>query len=77
MEIGKPVTEDLISLLKKIDEQSIKLPEFQRDFRWDISNLSELIQSLMRGFPAGVMLFWDGISAVPACPDPEDSRGGI
>lgn len=59
MEIGKPVTEDLISLLKKIDEQSIKLPEFQRDFRWDISNLSELIQSLMRGFPAGVMLFWD------------------
>ena len=59
MEIGKPGSEDLISLLKKIDEQSMKLPEFQRDFRWDISNLSELIQSLMRGFPAGVMLFWD------------------
>jgi hypothetical protein len=59
MEIGKPGSEDLISLLKKIDEQGMKLPEFQRDFRWDISNLSELIQSLMRGFPAGVMLFWD------------------
>ena len=58
MEVGKPGSENLLSLLDKINTGSMKLPEFQRDFRWDIGDLTELIISMMNGFPAGSLLFW-------------------
>jgi hypothetical protein len=59
MEIGKPESKPLKSILKDIDNGSIKLPEFQRDFRWEIGDVIDLIISILRGFPAGVLLFWN------------------
>jgi hypothetical protein len=59
MEVGLPHNEPLQSILKQIDEGVIKLPEFQRDFRWEIGDVIDLIISLLRGFPAGVLLFWN------------------
>jgi uncharacterized protein with ParB-like and HNH nuclease domain len=59
VEIGKPGSMRLQEILKMIDEAKVKLPEFQRDFRWEVNDVIELIISIMRGFPAGVLLFWD------------------
>jgi hypothetical protein len=59
VEIGKPNSMRLQEILKMIDGAEMKLPEFQRDFRWEIGDVIELIISIMRGFPAGVLLFWD------------------
>jgi hypothetical protein len=59
MEVGLPYRQSLQSILKQIDGGVIKLPEFQRDFRWEIGDVIDLIISLLRGFPAGVLLFWN------------------
>ena len=59
MEIGHPVTRKLDEIIKLIDEGKIRLPNFQRDFRWEINDIIELIVSLLCGYPAGVLLFWD------------------
>jgi len=59
VEIGKPGSMRLQEILKMIDEASVKLPEFQRDFRWEVNDVIELVISIMYGFPAGVLLFWD------------------
>jgi hypothetical protein len=59
MEVGYPKTIELINLLKDIDEGKIRLPDFQRDFRWEVNNISELLVSMMNGYPVGVLLFWN------------------
>jgi hypothetical protein len=59
LKVGLPQLESLQSILKQINQGVIKLPEFQRDFRWEISDVIDLIISLLRGFPAGVLLFWN------------------
>ena len=37
----------------------ILIPEFQREFVWNISNICELMDSINKGFPIGTLLFWD------------------
>jgi hypothetical protein len=59
MEIGHPVTQKLVKIIELIDKGKIRLPNFQRDFRWEINDITELIVSLLYGYPAGVLLFWD------------------
>jgi hypothetical protein len=59
MEVGRPGSMPLLDILVMIDKGQIKIPEFQRDFRWEISDVIELLISIMRGFPTGVLLFWD------------------
>ena len=59
MEIGEPKTKEILELLELINEGKIRIPEFQRDFRWEINDICELIGSLLNGFPAGVLLLWN------------------
>ena len=59
MEVPKPVIYSMKDTLRRIDENKIRLPEFQRDFRWKLSDISELLVSMMNGFPIGTFLFWD------------------
>lgn len=42
-----------------IGDGRVRVPDFQRDFRWEIGDIVELVVSMVRGFPAGVLLFWD------------------
>jgi hypothetical protein len=50
---------DMNKVLEDIENGKIRLPNFQRDFRWERSNITELIISLLNGYPIGVLLFWD------------------
>lgn len=36
----------------------IRLPEFQRSFRWEAKDVRALFDSLLRGFPVGSLLLW-------------------
>ena len=47
----------LKDLLTQIDMGELVLPDFQRDFVWDPSATEELIESIMRKYPAGSLLF--------------------
>lgn len=36
----------------------IRVPEFQRSFRWETKDVLDLFDSLLRGFPVGSLLLW-------------------
>lgn len=48
--------EDLKDILRKIDEGKLQLPDFQRDYVWDDEDVHNLIASIAKGFPIGVLL---------------------
>ena len=37
----------------------IRIPEFQRSFRWESSDVQALFDSLLRGYPIGSVLLWN------------------
>jgi hypothetical protein len=43
-------------LLKDIATGKIRLPDFQRDWKWDIDRISGLLASVSLGFPVGVVM---------------------
>lgn len=48
----------MITLLDLINEGSIVVPEFQRDFVWRPSNTISLLLSIIKDYPAGNLLLW-------------------
>jgi hypothetical protein len=54
----------LLFLLDLIKNRELALPDFQRSFIWDSAATRELIVSIIRGFPAGTLLFLRGGSQV-------------
>lgn len=45
-------------LLDRVRRGEIRVPEFQRAFQWGAKDISDLIDSVYRGFPIGALLFW-------------------
>lgn len=68
MEVPKPVNYSMKEILGKINENSIRLPDFQRDFRWRLSDIDELLVSMRNGFPIGTFLFWGMKEAADSIP---------
>jgi len=46
------------TLLTKIENKEIVLPEFQREFTWKRKQTLELIDSLLKEYPIGSLLLW-------------------
>jgi len=60
-------TQKLQNLLPDIESGQIKIPQFQRDFVWDVTKAAELIDSVIRGFPISSLIYWrtaDGLREV-------------
>lgn len=51
---------DLGDLLDGIDNGSIGLPNFQRDFDWSDSDVKQLLATVLNGWPMGSLLLIDG-----------------
>ena len=45
-------------LFSGIDQGTIKIPKFQREFVWDKNQTAKLIDSIIKGFPIGTFIFW-------------------
>ncbi|WP_294200655.1 DUF262 domain-containing protein, partial [uncultured Chryseobacterium sp.] len=41
-----------------IEKGQIKIPQFQRDFVWDIKKSANLMDSIIKGYPIGTFIFW-------------------
>lgn len=50
-------TESLIDIIKGIREENILLPEFQRDFRWELEQTYDLFDSLIRNIFVGTIIY--------------------
>ncbi len=46
------------SLLSKIEEGEIAIPEIQRPFKWSGAKVRDFIDSLYRGYPVGYLIVW-------------------
>jgi len=56
MKHSYPTSEHLSFLLDMIHNREMVLPDFQRDFVWDPYATDELIESIIRNYPAGSLL---------------------
>ena len=49
----------IINLLNQIKNDEIVLPAIQRDFVWNTERIETLLDSIMRGYPVGIILLWE------------------
>jgi hypothetical protein len=47
------------NLVKRARAGSIRMPRFQRTFRWNAQDVSSLFDSIWRGYPIGSLLLWE------------------
>jgi len=57
MDDNQSRTESLIDIVKGVENQDILLPEFQRDFRWDIEKSVDLFDSIIRQIFVGSIIY--------------------
>ncbi len=50
-------TESLLEIVRSIEKQTIMLPEFQRDFRWELEQTYDLFDSLIREIFIGTLIY--------------------
>jgi hypothetical protein len=58
MKLPEPVSRTFTGLISDIEKGQIKIPQFQRNFVWDIKKSSKLIDSIIKGYPIGTFIFW-------------------
>jgi uncharacterized protein with ParB-like and HNH nuclease domain len=49
----------IIGLLERIKNNEIVLPAIQRNFVWEENKIERLLDSIMRGYPIGIVLLWE------------------
>jgi len=54
-----PGTDRIENLLKSVHDGSYVIPYFQRGFEWVPSMVSELLESILQNYYAGILLFWE------------------
>jgi uncharacterized protein with ParB-like and HNH nuclease domain len=58
MNLPEPQSRTFSSLINDIENGQIKIPQFQRDFVWDIKKSASLMDSIIKGYPIGTFIFW-------------------
>ncbi|MCY4491940.1 MAG: DUF262 domain-containing protein [Thaumarchaeota archaeon] len=58
MELPEPTSKQFSNLMNGIETGSLKIPQFQRDFVWDIKKSAALIDSVVKGYPIGTFILW-------------------
>lgn len=54
----KPISCTVEWLVSNIDHGSLGLPDIQRPFVWNNTQVRDLFDSMFRGYPVGFLLFW-------------------
>ena len=50
--------QQLAHLRAELENGQLKIPQFQRDYVWDIEKAASLIDSILRGYPIGALIYW-------------------
>ncbi len=57
MNINQSQTESLLDIVKSVEKKTLMLPEFQRDFRWEVEKTYDLFDSLIREIFIGTVIY--------------------
>ncbi len=55
---------NIVSILNQIESGEIVLPAIQRNFVWGENKIEKLMDSIMRGYPIGIVLMWETFNDV-------------
>ncbi len=58
MKLPEPISRTFTGLISDIEKGQIKIPQFQREFVWDIKKSAKLMDSIVKGYPIGTFIFW-------------------
>ncbi len=58
MRLEEPEKKRVKDILAYIENDDLGIPEFQREFEWRRSNVTDLLVSMLRGYYIGSLLFW-------------------
>jgi hypothetical protein len=58
MNLPEPQSVTFSSLFAEIDNGTIKIPQFQRDFVWSKAQSAKLLDSIVKGYPIGTFILW-------------------
>jgi hypothetical protein len=58
MVIAQPSHNNYPDLLSQIENGTIKIPQFQRDYVWTRVKSAALLDSIVKGYPIGTFIFW-------------------
>jgi hypothetical protein len=58
MKLPEPISRTFTGLIADIEKGQIKIPQFQREFVWDIKKSAKLMDSIVKGYPIGTFIFW-------------------
>lgn len=54
----EPRPKNFRTLMTEIENGQVKIPQFQRDFVWDLKKSAKLVDSLLKGYPIGTFILW-------------------
>jgi len=82
MKLPQPTHANYSNLINDISRGRIKIPQFQRDFVWNIQKSAALLDGVIKGYPVGTFIFWvtkDRLRSVrdlgnKALPPPKDGE---
>ena len=58
MKLPDPKSSPFSALISDIEKGLIKIPQFQRNFVWDLIKSANLMDSIVKGYPIGTFIFW-------------------
>lgn len=58
MQLPEPKASTFSGLISDIEKGQIKIPQFQREFVWDLKKSANLMDSIIKGYPIGTFIFW-------------------
>jgi hypothetical protein len=65
-----------MGLLNQVADEEIVLPAIQRDFVWSESQTAKLLDSVLRGYPIGLVLLWETYNDIQFRPFARDYKSG-
>ena len=57
--VPRPEVHHLPTIFRRLQSGEIRVPAFQRSFRWTEAQILSLLDSVIRGYPIGSMLLWE------------------
>jgi hypothetical protein len=67
----------IIGILNQIKNGEVVLPAIQRDFVWSDSQITNLLDSILRGYPVGIALMWETYEPLQYREFVTNHRGGL
>lgn len=49
---------NIANILQEAKSGQIKIPQFQRKFVWSVSDCAKLMDSILKGYPVGSLIYW-------------------